>query len=144
MGIDEHPTAASVRFAQPARDAFVLARRAIVVFGVLSVILLATVFLTFIGAGETSTFMWVRAVLLPAVAVVLYGLTVAAQQGSRRAFERVRGVSSILPIAIVGVDLIPGVCPQWYTVMQIVCMLPVVGLLFATSRPAMRAALQTD
>lgn len=45
-----------------------------------------------------------------------------------------------MPIAIVGVDLIPGVCPRWYAAMQVVCMLPVVRAAFAVRGSALRAA----
>jgi hypothetical protein len=53
-------------------------------------------------------FMWVRAVLLPVVAVLVHRLAVAGSRGSRRAFERLSALAVIMPIAIVGVDLVPG------------------------------------
>lgn len=49
-------------------------------------------------------------------------------------------VAVVMPIAIVGVDLIPGVCPLWYAVAQTVCMLPVVRIAFLTRSSALRAA----
>ncbi|MFI1676935.1 hypothetical protein [Streptomyces sp. NPDC020607] len=91
------------------------------------------------GAGhQVNTFMWVRAVLLPVVAVLMHRMTVAASRGSRRAFERVRTLAVVMPIAIIAVDLIPGVCPPWYTVTQTVCMLPVIRVAFLIRGPASR------
>jgi hypothetical protein len=84
--------------------------------------------------------MWVRAVLLPVVAVLIYRMTVSASRGSRRAFERVSALAVIMPIAIIGVDLIPGVCPPWYAVMQAVCMVPIIRVAFITRGSALRAA----
>ncbi|MFE7108232.1 hypothetical protein ACFU98_23745 [Streptomyces sp. NPDC057575] len=86
-----------------------------------------------------NTFMWVRAVLLPLIAVLVHRLAVAAPRGSRRAFERMSAVAVILPIAIISVDLIPGVCPPWYAVTQAVCMLPVIRVVFITRGSALRA-----
>ncbi|MCT2545630.1 hypothetical protein OHU11_21070 [Streptomyces sp. NBC_00257] len=93
------------------------------------------------GSGHpVNTFMWVRAALLPLIAVLLHRMTVSASRGSRRAFERVSSAAVVMPIAIVGVDLIPGVCPLWYAVAQTVCMLPVVRIAFLTRSSALRAA----
>lgn len=89
---------------------------------------------------SVNTFMWVRAVLLPVTAYVLLRLTAAAADGSRRAFERVSTVAVIMPVAIIGVDLIPGVCPPWYAAPQALCMLPVIRVAFLTRGAALKAA----
>jgi hypothetical protein len=89
------------------------------------------------GGGQTvNTFMWVRGILLLVIAVLLYRTTLAAARGSRRAFDRVRTLSLITPIAIIAVDLIPGVCPLWYAALQTLCMIPVIVAAVATRRPA--------
>ncbi|MEV4497750.1 hypothetical protein AB0J84_18915 [Micromonospora arborensis] len=49
-------------------------------------------------------------------------------------------VAVIMPIAIIGVDVIPGVCPPWYAVLQVVCMLPIVRVAFLTRGSGLRAA----
>lgn len=85
--------------------------------------------------------MWVRAVLLPVIAVPVHRLAVSASRGSRRAFERVSAVAVVMPIAIIGIDLIPGVCPWWYAVLQTVCVLPVIRVALITRGSALRAAL---
>ncbi|ANN18339.1 hypothetical protein SD37_23680 [Amycolatopsis orientalis] len=113
-----------------ARAAFGAAKNSVKIYGALSVLALVTVIVVASGGHPVNTFMWVRAGLLPVVAVLLHRIAVSASQGSRKAFERVRALSVIMPIAIIGVDVIPGVCPPWYAAMQIVCMLPVIRLAF--------------
>jgi hypothetical protein len=117
--------------------AFGKAKSAIKVYAALSAAALATVIVASAGGHTVNTFMWVRAVLLPVVAVPIYWTVVLASRGSQRAFERLRAVAIVLPIAIIGVDLIPGICPPWYTAMQIVCMLPVLytALTLRTTSP---------
>ncbi|AEV82999.1 hypothetical protein ACWT_1980 [Actinoplanes sp. SE50] len=90
---------------------------------VLSTVALAGTVAVAAHGGTVNTFMWVRGALLPIVAVVLYRM---AAGGSPRALDRIRVLTVIMPIAIVGVDLIPGVCPLWYAAVQAVCMIPVV------------------
>jgi hypothetical protein len=92
-------------------------------YTVLSTIALTAVAAMAISGHQINTFMWVRGALLPVAAVLLYRMTVA---GSRRGLDRVRTLTRIMPIAIVGVDLIPGICPLWYAALQAVCMVPVV------------------
>lgn len=120
--------------------AFATVKRCFALYGALATAGLATV-VVLAGSGHmVNTFMWIRGVLLPLVAVVLHRQAGAAARGSHRAYERVSQVSVILPVAIVGVDLIPGVCPPWYAAMQVVCMLPVIAVAVVTRRSAVRAA----
>ncbi|WP_282792660.1 hypothetical protein [Streptomyces sp. CC224B] len=123
-----------------AQGAFGTAKSSIKVYGVLSVVALLAVIAVSSSGHMVNTFMWVRAVLLPVVAVLLHRMTGSASRGSRRAFERGRALTVIMPIAIIGVDLIPGVCPPWYAAMQVVCMLPVIRVAFITRGSALRAA----
>ncbi|MFF0474950.1 hypothetical protein [Streptomyces sp. NPDC004284] len=122
------------------RRAFATATASVKIYGALGVLSLLAVAGVAAGGHQVNTFMWVRAVLLPLVAVLVHRLTVSAARGSLRAFERVRGVAVVLPVAIIGVDLIPGVCPLWYAAMQTVCVLPVIRLAFLTRGPALRTA----
>lgn len=84
----------------------------------MNVIVLVVVIVSWATDGSTSTFMWVRALILLAATPLLLVLIRKARRGSQAALERVRLVSTVLPVAIVLVDLIPGVCPAWYAAMQ--------------------------
>ncbi|MFE6049332.1 hypothetical protein ACFQ6N_01080 [Kitasatospora sp. NPDC056446] len=127
------------------QEAFDTVKNSVKIYGALSAVaLLAVVAVVAVSGGHTvNTFMWVRAALLPVVAVLIHRITVSASRGSRRAFDRVSALAVIMPIAIVGVDLIPGVCPLWYAVMQAVCVLPVIRVAFVTRGSALRAAFPT-
>ncbi|WP_424888856.1 hypothetical protein [Streptomyces sp. XH2] len=122
------------------QGAFTTAKNSIKVYGALGTAALVAVIVVAGTGHAVNTFMWVRAVLLPVVAVLIHRMAVSAARGSRRAFERLSGLAVIMPVAIIGVDLIPGVCPPWYAVMQVVCMLPVIGVAFLTRGSALRAA----
>ncbi|OKI01333.1 hypothetical protein A6A06_17240 [Streptomyces sp. CB02923] len=123
-----------------AQEAFGAAKTSIKVYGALSAVALLAVVAVASGGHMVNTFMWVRAVLLPVAAVLIHRLAVSASRGSRRAFERVSALAVIMPIAIIGVDLIPGVCPPWYAATQTVCMLPVIRVAFLTRGSTLRAA----
>lgn len=141
METNAHSTAeAALLNTSRAQAAFDTAKSSIKVYSALSAAALLAVIAVSISGHTVNTFMWVRAVLLPVVAVLIYRMTGSASRGSRRAFERVRALAVIMPIAIIGVDLIPGVCPPWYAVMQVVCMLPVIRVAFMTRGSALRAA----
>ncbi|MEV0825010.1 hypothetical protein [Nonomuraea rubra] len=130
-----------MEFSNPrVQGAFGTAKNGIKVYGALSTAALLAVVVVSSSGQTVNTFMWVRAALLPAAAVLIYRLTVSASRGSRRAFERVSALTVIMPIAIIGVDLIPGICPLWYAAMQVVCMLPVIRVAFITRGSALRAA----
>ncbi|RMI37074.1 hypothetical protein EBO15_36875 [Actinomadura harenae] len=114
--------------------AFGAVRRGVMIYGVLAALALVAVIVV-AGTGHTvNTFMWVRAILLPVLAVPIHRMVLSASRGSRRAFERVSTLSAVMPIAIIGVDLIPGICPPWYAGTQVVCMLPVIGVAVAVRR----------
>lgn len=143
VGIDTNTLAATdaaLLNSPRTQHAFTTVKLSITVYGALTALGLVAVIVAAISGHPVNTFMWVRAVLLPAVAVLLYRMTISASRGSRRAFERVRALATLMPIAIVGIDLIPGVCPPWYAVMQAVCMLPIVSVAFITRRSALGAA----
>lgn len=122
------------------RAAFAAATRCTWVYGAFGAAALVAVIAVASNGQPVTTFMWVRAVLLPVVAVLLHRLVIAASRGSRRAIERLRTLPVIMPIAIIGVDLVPGVCPPWYAAVQAVCMLPVIRLALLTRFSALRTA----
>ncbi|WP_031075364.1 hypothetical protein [Streptomyces sp. NRRL WC-3742] len=140
METKKHTTEAALLNGPRTQDAFDTAKNSVKVYGAISAVALLAVIVVSSGGHMVNTFMWVRAVLLPVVAVLVYRMTVSASRGSRRAFERVSALAVIMPIAIIGVDLIPDVCPLWYAVMQAVCMPPIVRVAFITRGSALRAA----
>ncbi|MGH4035060.1 hypothetical protein ACQB60_39775 [Actinomycetota bacterium Odt1-20B] len=99
-------------------EVFDTLKKSIALYGVISAIVLGTV-AALAALGDPGTpFMWIRSVLLLAVSWPLHRMAVGASEGSRRAYERLRTLTVVLPVAIVAVDLIPGVCPAWFAVMQ--------------------------
>lgn len=122
------------------QGALATAKRSIRLYGALGAVALAVV-VAVTGSGHpVNGFMWVRAVLLPLISLLIHRIAGSAAGGSGRAFERLSGLTVVMPIAIIGVDFIPGVCPPWYAVMQTVCMLPVIRVAFLTRGAALRAA----
>ncbi|MFF9077900.1 hypothetical protein ACF1BP_36530 [Streptomyces sp. NPDC014735] len=141
METNAHSTAEAALLNTPrTHGAFDTAKSSIKVYGALSAAALLAVIEVSVSGHMVNTFMWVRAVLLPIAAVLIYRMTGSASRGSRRAFERVRALAVIMPIAITGVDLIPGVCPPWYAMMQFVCVLPIIRVACVTRGSALRAA----
>jgi cytochrome bd-type quinol oxidase subunit 2 len=125
---------------QRTRAAFAAAQRCTWVYGAFGAAALVAVVAVAGSDQPVNTFMWVRAVLLPVVAVLLHRLAAAGSRGSRRAFERLSALALVMPVAIIGVDLVPGVCPPWYTAVQAACMLPVIRLALLTRFSALRSA----
>lgn len=122
------------------RAAFNKMRVFIGIYGALSIlVLLANVVLAAIGReDEVSTFMWARSSIIVASAPFFYWLTINASRGAQAAYRRVRIISIILPIAVVVVDLIPGVSPPWFTICQSVCALPLAAVAFIVNTPHLR------
>ncbi|GAB1639946.1 hypothetical protein [Krasilnikovia sp. MM14-A1259] len=108
------------------------------VYTVLSALALTGVAAMAVTGHTVNTFMWVRGVLLPLIAILLYRMSLNAARGSQKSFDRVRTLTLIMPIAIIVVDLIPGVCPLWYAAIQTVCMIPVIAAAVITRGPAFR------
>ncbi|MFI9206023.1 hypothetical protein [Streptomyces sp. NPDC053048] len=141
METNTHTTTGAALLDDPrVQGRFDTAKGSIKVYGALSALALVAVVVVASSGHTVNTFMWVRAVLLPVVAVLLYRMTASASRGSRRAFERVSALAVVMPIAIIGVDLIPGICPPWYAVTQVICMLPVIRVMLLTRGSALRAA----
>lgn len=115
-------------------------KKSIVLYGTISAIILATVAVMAISGHSVSSFMWVRSALLLAVTALIHKMAVDVSKGSRRAYERLSALTIILPIAIIGVDLIPGLCPAWFAVMQGVSALALVLGAVSIRGAALRAA----
>jgi len=115
-------------------------KKCVVVYGVIGAIIVETLGVVSWSGGDVSTFMWVRAAILLAITPVFSWLTVRASRGMRKSFERLRLVSIILPVAIVVVDLIPGLCPAWYAGMQAVSALALAAVAVLLRRRVLNGA----
>jgi hypothetical protein len=120
------------------QEAFNTAGKFLVVYGVISVVCLGTVAGMAIAGHDTSPFMWVRGAILLLIAPWLYRLATRAAQGDARSYDRLATVTAILPIAIIVVDAIPGLCPAWYAAMQGVSALALIGAAVLTRGSAVR------
>ncbi|MGK5639578.1 hypothetical protein ACSNOK_14900 [Streptomyces sp. URMC 126] len=115
-------------------------KKCIVLYGTVSAIVLGTVAAMALSDHSVSTFMWVRSAILLAVAPLIHRMAVDVSKGSRRAYERLSALTVILPIAIVAVDLIPGLCPAWFAVMQGVSAVALVFAAVIVRGAALRTA----
>ncbi|GAA1660552.1 hypothetical protein GCM10009765_07560 [Fodinicola feengrottensis] len=116
-------------------------KKSITLYGVVSAIVLgAAAALTFFVDQPASAFMRIRGGILLAVAPLLVHWASQAAQDNQKSFERLRTVTSIMPIAVIGVDLIPGMCPTGYAVMQGISVLPLIGVAVMVRGPQLRAA----
>lgn len=120
------------------RDAFDTIRKCVTLFGAVSALVLATVAVMAATGHPGTPFMWTRAALLPAVTPLLHRYVTRASEGSLRAFARLRTLTAVSPFALVGVDLVPGLCPPWYAVLQGLSALALVGIAALTRGPALR------
>ncbi|MEU6238170.1 hypothetical protein [Kitasatospora sp. NPDC047058] len=122
------------------QDAFDTVKKCITLFGAVGAIVLGTVAVMAFTGHEASPFMWIRGAILFLVTFLLHRFTVRASQGSYKAFDRLRTLSTIMPIAIIGVDLIPGLCPAWYAVIQGLSALALIGVAVITRGSALSGA----
>jgi hypothetical protein len=119
-------------------NAFATIKKLVIIYGVASALVLVTVAAVVIGHGTVSTFMWIRAGILLLAAPLIYSWAARAAHGQVHGLERLRRLSLVLPIAIVVVDLIPGMCPGWYTWMQAVSALALVAVAVLTRTGSLR------
>ncbi|WP_406642500.1 hypothetical protein [Amycolatopsis sp. WGS_07] len=116
------------------RDRLSLAKGFVVAYGVVSAVVFGAIAALALSGGEASSFMWIRSGVVLASAVVAWWLLAAAARGSRKAYERMRFVAIVAPVAIVGVDLIPGVCPLWFLLAQTGCAIVLAGAAYPLVR----------
>ena len=121
-------------------EAFATVNKCVWLFGIISAIVLATVTVMAFAGHTVTPFMWVRGAILLAAAPLLHRMAGRASQGSARDFDRLRTLTAISPIALIGVDLIPGLCPAWYAVLQSLSALALIGVAALTRGAALSAA----
>ncbi len=122
------------------RQAFGKLKTVVATYGVLSAVVLIAVAVLAITEHTATSFMWGRSAGVLASAAVTYWLTVVAARGVRGAYLRVRVITIIMPVVIVGVDLIPGACPPWFAMMQATCAIAVAAAAFVVNGSRLRAA----
>ncbi|MFF2541083.1 hypothetical protein ACFVUY_00770 [Kitasatospora sp. NPDC058063] len=122
------------------QDTFTTVKKCIGLFGAAGAVVLGTVAVMAATGHPTTPFMWIRGVIFLAIAPFLHRLATRAAGGSFKAFDRVRTLSTVMPIAIIAVDAIPGLCPVWYAVLQGLSALALVAVAVLTRTPALRAA----
>ncbi|MFE7530399.1 hypothetical protein ACFU7Y_32500 [Kitasatospora sp. NPDC057542] len=122
------------------RDTFTTVKKCIVLFGAGGAVVLGTVAVMAATGHATTPFMWIRGVIFLAIVPFLHRLATRAAGGSAKAFDRVRTLSTVMPIAIIGVDLVPGLCPAWYAVLQGLSALALVAVAVLTRTSALAAA----
>ncbi|GAA2477661.1 hypothetical protein [Streptomyces longisporus] len=140
MNTSDTPAGAAYFDGARTQEAFSQLKKYVALFGMVCAIVLATVAVVALTGHSTTGFMWIRGAILLALAPVLYRSAVRASQGVRRDYERLSTLSVILPIAIIGIDLIPGLCPTWYAAMQGVSALGLIGAAVITRGSVLRAA----
>ncbi|RKT16676.1 hypothetical protein BX285_1023 [Streptomyces sp. 1114.5] len=118
------------------RDGFTTVKKCILLFGAAGAVVLGTVAVMAATGHEASSFMWFRGAILLALTPLLHRMAGRAAGGSYRDFDRLRTVSTIMPIALIGVDLIPGLCPPWYAVLQGLSALALVAVAVLTRTSA--------
>ncbi|WP_020657512.1 hypothetical protein [Amycolatopsis benzoatilytica] len=106
---------------------FSLAKGFIAGYGVAGAAVFGAVVVLALAGGEATSFMWTRSAVVLASAAIAYWLVLLAQRGRRAAYQRARLISIVAPVAIIGVDLIPGACPLWFLLVQAGCAVLLAG-----------------
>ncbi|MGW4694653.1 hypothetical protein ACWEO1_19995 [Kitasatospora cineracea] len=115
-------------------DVFGTVRMWVDLFGAVGAVVLGTVAAVAVAGLPTTPFMWVRGAVLLLLVVLLRRYVARARGGDGRARERLRRTATVLPFAVVGVDLLPGLCPAWYAVLQGLSVLALVPVAVLTRR----------
>lgn len=141
METTSHTTAEAAHFNHPrTQRAFGRTKMLVAAYGALSAAVLVTVVVRAFTQQTVTSFMWGRSAGVLASAAVVHWLTVLASRGARWAYLRVRIIAIIMPVAIIGVDLIPGICPAWFAMSQALCALPLAAAAFISNGSGLRAA----
>jgi hypothetical protein len=121
-------------------NTFNLLKKISTMYGVMSGIVLGTVAVLAALGDSVTSFMWGRSAGVLASALVTYWLVDRASKGARWAYVRVRIITVVVPVAIVAVDLIPGLCPMWFLVMQAMSAIALGAAAFVVNASPVRAA----
>ncbi|MFE4972762.1 hypothetical protein ACFRAR_11670 [Kitasatospora sp. NPDC056651] len=141
MANTDDPTGAATRLGDSStRGALDTVRTCVTLFGAIGAIVLGTVAVMAFTGHEATPFMWIRGAILFLVTFLLHRYANRAARGDHRSFDRLRTLSAVMPIAIIAVDLVPGLCPAWYAVIQGLSALALVAVALLTRGAALSAA----
>ncbi|MER7849728.1 hypothetical protein ABTZ03_37990 [Kitasatospora sp. NPDC096077] len=122
------------------QEAFATVKKCVGLCGVGNAVALATVAVLAAAGHGTPSFVWIRAAILVALTPLLVRLTTRAADGDRQAFQRVRRFATVMPIAVIGVDLLPGESPVWFAAVEGLAALPLVAVAVLTRRAPLATA----
>lgn len=140
------PTAPSGQVPDHARTTAALSRARLLVGGYVAVSVA-----TFVAAvllrdhpHVVTGAVWVRGVVVVISSLVMYANVVRAAGGSRSAYRRVRGLSSVMVAVIAAGIALPGTFPLWMKVDQGVCGLLLIGVAVVTNGRYLRSVFARD
>jgi hypothetical protein len=87
---------------------------------------------------------WIRSTIVLASALLTLSFVVRAARGSRRAFLRLRIVSTVMVIAIATIIALPGTFPTWLKIEQGCCGLLLLGVVALVNGRALRSAFAAE
>ncbi|GAA0944751.1 hypothetical protein GCM10009554_39130 [Kribbella koreensis] len=118
------------------QESFDTVKKCIKLYAMVSAITLGTVATLTFTNHQTTLFEWIRSTILLAISPLLYRLATQAATGTHSSLTRLQTLTTIMPIAIIAVDLIPNLCPTWYTTMQAISALPLIAVAVLTRKRA--------
>ena len=92
--------------------------------------------------ADTQT--WVHAVIVAASAALTFIIGLRAARGHRGAYRRVRIISTVMLIAIVIIDALPGDFPLWMKLEQGACAILLLAVMLITGTRALRTRYATS
>jgi hypothetical protein len=108
----------------------------------LSVLTLATIVARRHDAHAVNSAVWTHGIIVTASAFLTLVFVIRAARGSRRAYLRLRIVSIVMPLAILGIIALPGTFPLWMKIEQAVCGVMLVAIAVLANNPRLRSAFR--
>jgi hypothetical protein len=94
----------------------------------LSVATLAAIIVLRHHTSMVNSAVWIRGSIVVVSALVTFALTLRAARGSRRAYLRLRIISTVMVAAIAIIIALPGPFPVWLKVEQGICGVLLIGV----------------
>ncbi|MBC3840206.1 hypothetical protein GXW82_08405 [Streptacidiphilus sp. 4-A2] len=104
----------------------------------LSLATLAAIVLLRNNASVVNSAVWVRGTVVVGSALLTRRFAARAARGSRRAYRRLRVVSTAMVTAIVAIVSLPGTFPLWMKAEQVVCGVLLAGVVAVVNRRQLR------